>query len=218
MKKQFLIIGAGKFGTSIAHRLIELEQEVMVVDVSMAVVQQLSDEVKFVVQGDVTQEAFLRELGVRNFDVVVVSIGEDVQASIMVALLLKELGCKYLVAKAESEIHGKVLRKLGVDRVVFPEKEMGSRIAQNLVNQNILDFIDLSPEYSIVEMPILQRWVGRTVAEVDLRGDYGINIVAIRHGEEFTVKIGPDYEFKPGDVVLIVGEVDMIEGLSHGKN
>lgn len=218
MKKQYLILGAGKFGTSIAQRLIELEQEVMVVDIDMEVVQQLSDDVKFAVQGDVTHEAFLREIGVRNFDVVIVSIGADVQASIMVTLLLKEMGCERIISKAESDLHAKVLYKIGANRVVLPEKEMGIRIAQNLVNKNILDFINLSDDYSIVEMPIRPEWVNKSLAELNLRATYGINILGIKNQDDFTISVSPTTRFKAGDVILIIGEVEQIEILSNEKN
>lgn len=214
MKQQFLILGAGKFGQSMARRLQELEQEVMVVDMDPEVIARLSEEIEFAVEGDVTHEATLKELGVRNFDVVVVSIGDDIQASIMTTILLKELGCEQVVCKAESDLHAKVLYKIGASRVVIPEMEMGVRIAQNLVNKNILDFINLSDDYTIVEMPVLSDWSSHTVGQLNLRGKHGLNIIAIRHGSDFTIKISPDTVLQREDTILVIGETEEIEKLS----
>lgn len=215
MKQQFLILGAGKFGRSIAARLQELDQEVMLVDNDPEVIQRISDDIKFAVEGDVTHEATLKELGVRNFDVVIVSIGDDMQASIMATILLKEMGVGHIVCKAESELHAKVLYKIGADRVVIPEKEMGIRIAQNLVNKNILDFINLSDEFTIVEMPVRPDWAEKTVQQLDLRREHGLNIIAIKHGTDFTIRITPQTVLHQGDIILVIGETAEIERLSQ---
>ena len=215
MKQQFLILGAGKFGRSIAIRLQELDQEVMLVDNDPEVIQRIAEEVKFAVEGDVTHESTLKELGVRNFDVVIVSIGDDMQASIMTTILLKEMGVGHIVCKAESELHAKVLYKIGADRVVIPEKEMGIRIAQNLVNKNILDFINLSDEYTIVEMPVRPDWAEKTVQQLDLRREHGLNIIAIKHGTDFTIRITPQTVLHQGDIILVIGETAEIERLSQ---
>ena len=218
MKKQFLVLGAGKFGQSIALRLQELEQEVMIVDRDMETIQQLSDSIKLAVQGDVTHEGFLRELGVRNFDVVIISLGADIQGSIMVTLLLKELGCQQIVAKAESDLHAKVLYKIGANRVVLPEKEMGSRVAQSLVNHNILDYINLSKDYSIVELKVLPSWIGKPVAQINPRGAYGLNILAIKNETAFTIRITGETRLQEHDVLLVIGETDQVERLSRGAH
>lgn len=218
MNKQYLILGAGTFGQSIAHRLQELDQEVLVVDHDPEVVQRMADQIKFAVEGDVTHESTLREIGVRNFDVVIVSIGNDIQASIMTTILLKEMGIEHVICKADNDLHAKVLYKIGATRVVIPEQEMGSRIAQNLVNKNILDFINLSDKFTIVEMPIRPEWAGKTVQQLDLRRQHGINIIAIKHGEEFTIRIAPDSILHQGDNILVIGEIEEIEELSPGDD
>lgn len=184
----------------------------------------MAEEIRFALEGDVTHESTLREIGVRNFDVVIVSIGNDIQASIMTTILLKEMGVNQVICKADNDLHAKVLYKIGADRVVIPEQEMGSRIAQNLVNKNILDFINLSDRFTIVELPIRPEWVGQTVQEIDLRRKHGINIIAIKQGEEFTIRIGPDTILHQGDHVLVIGETVEIEQMSpeddksHKKN
>ncbi|WP_459128925.1 potassium channel family protein [Guggenheimella bovis] len=215
MNKQFLILGAGKFGSSVAKRLEELGQEVMVVDHDFEVVQKLSDEVRLVMQGDVTHEATLRELGAQNFDVVIVSIGKDIQSSIMVTLLLKEMGVKKIISKAVSDLHAKVLYRIGANRVVFPEREMGVRVAQNLVNNNIFDFINLSTEYTIVETAVVEEWIGKTVVEVEIRKKYHLNIIAIKSAGEITINVDPDTVFKEGDILIVIGHNDDIQALSE---
>lgn len=146
MNKQFVIIGCGRFGSSVAKKLNELGCEVMAVDASEETIQNIADSVTHAVQADATDENALKAIGIRNFDVAVITIGANIQASIMVTLMVKELGIKHIVAKAQNEMHAKVLYKIGADRVVFPEREMGVRIAKNLVSNKILDYIELSEE------------------------------------------------------------------------
>ena len=203
--KQFVVIGLGRFGYSIAKTLHSLDYDVLAIDRSEDIVQQISDEVTHAVQLDATDENALKSLGVRNFDVAIVAIGEDIEASIMVTLLLKELGVKYIMAKAQNEKHEKVLQKIGADRVILPEKEMGIRIANNLSTTNILDYIELSPDYSIMEVKALKEWENKTLKELRLRSTYGINIVAIKRGED--VRISPLAEdiIMEDDIIITIG-------------
>jgi len=205
INKQFVVIGLGRFGYSIAKTLHSLDYDVLAIDRSEDIVQQISDEVTHAVQLDATDENALKSLGVRNFDVAIVAIGEDIQASIMVTLLLKELGVKYIMAKAQNEKHEKVLQKIGADRVILPEKEMGIRIANNLSTTNILDYIELSPDYSIMEVKALKEWENKTLKELRLRSTYGINIVAIKRGED--VRISPLAEdiIMEDDIIITIG-------------
>jgi len=205
INKQFVVIGLGRFGYSIAKTLHSLDYDVLAIDRSEDIVQQISDEVTHAVQLDATDENALKSLGVRNFDVAIVAIGEDIEASIMVTLLLKELGVKYIMAKAQNEKHEKVLQKIGADRVILPEKEMGIRIANNLSTTNILDYIELSPDYSIMEVKALKEWENKTLKELRLRSTYGINIVAIKRGED--VRISPLAEdiIMEDDIIITIG-------------
>ncbi|GKT37864.1 TrkA family potassium uptake protein, partial [Aduncisulcus paluster] len=141
----------------------------------------------------------------RNFDVAIISIGADIQSSILVTLMAKELGVKYVVAKAQNELHGKVLYKIGADRVVFPEREMGIRIANNLVSDNILDYIELAPDYSIMEVVALPEWLGKSLKEINMRSTFGINVMAIKHGLDINIAVGPDDQIKEGDVLVVIG-------------
>ncbi|OON90371.1 MAG: potassium transporter Trk, partial [Epulopiscium sp. Nele67-Bin001] len=165
--KQFVICGIGRFGRSLAVELAEGGYEVMVVDQSEERIQEISSIVTHAVQADTTDVDIMKSLGIRNFDVAIVSIGKDIQSSIMTTLLLKELGIPYVIAKAKSELHERVLRKIGADRVIQPELEMGRRIATNLISGNILEHIQLSSEYSIIEIPILNEWKNKSIVQID---------------------------------------------------
>ena len=211
--KQFVVIGLGRFGASIASTLYGLGNDVLGIDIDEEIIQYMADQITHAVQADATDEGALKALGVRNFDVAIVSIGQDIQASILVTLILKELGLKYVVAKAQNELHGKVLYKIGADRVVFPERDMGVRVAHNLVSTSVLDYIELSPDFSIVEIEPIPEWHDKTLGQLDIREKYGLNIMAIKRNED--VIISPkakDYIFK-GDILFDVGENKDIEKL-----
>ena len=211
--KQFLVIGLGRFGTSIAKTLYNLGNDVLGVDINEEIIQNLADSLTHVVQADATDENTLKALGVSNFDVSIVSIGNDIQASILVTLILKELGVKYVVAKALNHLHGKVLYKIGADRVVFPERDMGVRVAHNLVSSNILDYIELSPTFSIVEISSIAEWNNKSLKKLDMRAKYGLNVMAIKRDGDVIVSPHGNEVIKPDDVLVVVGENKDIETL-----
>ncbi|SCZ77573.1 potassium channel family protein [Acidaminobacter hydrogenoformans] len=208
MKKQYVVIGCGRFGSSVAMKLTELGEEVMVVDKNEEIIQTISESVTYAVQADATDEQTIRSLGIRNFDVAVVTIGSDIQSSILITLMCKELGVKYVISKAQNELHGKVLYKTGADRVVFPEREMGVKIAKNLVSDNILDYIELAPDYSIVEIVALERWIGKNLRQLNIRARYGVNVMAIKQGYDIKVAVGPEDVIREGDVLVVIGHND----------
>lgn len=212
-KKQFVVIGLGRFGTSVAKTLYSLGNDVLAIDVDEETVQSISDSVTHSVQAEATDENTLRSLGIRNFDVAVVTIGSDLQASVMVTLLLKELGVKHIIAKANSELHAKVLYKIGADRVVLPERDMGVRVAHNLVSSNILDYIELSPDYSIAEIANPRVWQGKTLQELNLRANYGINVVAVKKDNDINVSPMADDVLESGDVIVAIGGADELNKL-----
>ncbi|WP_371370702.1 TrkA family potassium uptake protein [Sporomusa aerivorans] len=213
--KQFAVIGLGRFGTSVASALYKLGYEVLAVDADEERVQKFSEEVTHVVQADTTDENSLKALGIRNFDVVVVAIGEDVQANVLTTLLLKDLGVKHIVAKARNELHGKMLTKIGADRVVYPERDMGQRVAHNLVSTNVLEYIELSPDLSIVEITSPRTLIGQSLAEANLRAKYEVNVVAIKRDEEVIVPPQPNEKIKDGDVLIFVGQTKGIQKLEE---
>jgi trk system potassium uptake protein TrkA len=181
--------------------------QVLAVDNRESKVEEIMGVATRAVQADATDEAALRELGLRNFDVVVVAIGEDMQASILVTVLLKELGVKYVVAKAVNDIHGKVLEKVGADKVVFPERDMGVRLAHHLAAKNVLDYIELSEEYSIEEIVATDKLVNKTLAQLDLRARLGVMVIALKRSTgEVIIAPGGNDRIQPGDVVVLVGK------------
>lgn len=218
--KQFVIFGLGRFGVSVATTLAESGYEVMVVDKSEEKIQEISAFVTHAVQADATDVDTLRSLGIRNFDVAIVSIGKDIQASIMITLLVKELGINHVIAKASSEIHQRVLQKIGADQIILPEYEMGKRIATNLISGNIIDYIQLSPDFSIVEIAILPEWINKTIRELNLRATHGVNVIAVDHAGEIEVSPSPDYLISPKDVLVVVGTNKALQDLEekrHGR-
>lgn len=206
--KQFVVIGLGRFGESVAKTLYGLGHDVLAIDMNEDMVQEISDSVTHAVQMDATDESALRTLGLRNFDVAVVTIGSNIQASVMVTLLVKELGVKYIIAKGQSDLHAKVLYKIGADRVVLPEKDMGVRVAHNLVSASILDYIELSPDYSIMEMKALEEWNGKTLAELKLRSKYGINVMAIKKDDDINISPNADEVISSDDIIVAIGSAE----------
>lgn len=217
-KKQFVIIGLGRFGSSIAKTLYSLGNDVLAIDADEDVIQNIADSVTHAVQADATDENSLRTLGISNFDVAVVTIGSKVQASIMAALLAKDLGVKYILAKAHNELHAKVLKKIGVDRVIFPERDMGVRVAHNLVSTNILDYIELSSDYSIAEIASPEEWYGKTLNELNMRSKYGINIMAIKKNKEVNISPSADDTVEEGDVIVAIGGIEELNELENEIN
>lgn len=215
--KQFVVIGLGRFGSSLARTLYGLGHDVLAIDMKEDVVQDISDSVTHAVQADATDENALRSLGLRNFDVAIVTIGTNIQASIMVTLIVKELGVKYVVSKAQSELHAKVLYKIGADRVVFPERDMGIRLAHNLVSSSVLDFIELAPDYSIVEIAALPEWEGKTLKELNMRVRYGINIMAIKHGAEINISPRADDVIDKNDVLVVIGSNEDLKRVGNNE-
>ncbi len=211
--KQFLVLGLGRFGTSVARTLCELGQEVLAVDENEHLVEAIAPHVTQAIQLDATDEEALASLEVQSFDVAIVSIGQNTRDSILVSVLLKELGVPYLVAKANDELHAKVLRKIGVDRVVFPERDMGARIARSLLTPNVLELMELTGDYQIIEIRVPAKWVDNSIIDLNVRRRYGLNILAIHRGERFLVSPAPDMLFEQGDTVLVMGRKDDIERL-----
>ncbi|MEW9673916.1 TrkA family potassium uptake protein [Ammoniphilus sp. 3BR4] len=204
--KTFAIIGMGRFGSSVAKTLYEMGYEVMAIDSSEESIQEHVQYTTYAVQADSTDEQSLKELGIRNFDTVVVAIGEDIQASILTTLVLKELGVKNIIVKARNERHGKVLYKVGANRVVFPERDMGSRVAHNLVSPNILDFIELAADYSIVEVVAGEKLDGKSLIDLNIRPKFGVNVMAIKSGPRINIAPQAGDMIQADDILVVMGE------------
>ncbi|OKL37265.1 potassium channel family protein [Domibacillus mangrovi] len=205
MKKEFVVIGLGRFGSSICRELSEQGMEVMAIDRDEGRVNEFASIASHAVVADTTDESVLKSLGIRNFDHVIVAIGDDIQSSILTTLMLKEVGVKKVTAKAQNDYHEKVLLKIGADQVVHPERDMGRRIANNIVSNNVLDYLELSDEHSITEIIANEVLAGNTIIDLDIRARYGINIVAIKRGKEIIVSPQADAPIMVNDILIIIG-------------
>ena len=214
--KQIAILGVGRFGRALARTLVEMGHDVMGVDANEAVVEKMAPVLTNCVQADVMDEQTLLSLGVTNFDIVVVGIGNsDMQASIFTTLMLKEMGVEHVVCKVSSNKHARILLKLGADRVVYPERDMGMRFAHSIAQSDVLEFIELSEEYSMMEINAPKYLIGKSLKESDVRSKYNINIVAIKRGKKIMVNPSPDAVLEQGDVLLAIGETKALTKL-HG--
>ena len=211
--KSFVVIGLGKFGTRMAKRLYEMGCDVLVVDMDNEKVQQIADFVTQAVTGDARDKDVLRALGVRNCECAIVAMASDVGTSVFVTMILKELEVPYVVAKAQGTMHQRILEKLGADTVVIPEREMADRLVHKLVEPNILDFIDLSEEYSLVEEQAPASWFNKSIRDLSVRARLGINIIAVKNGKSIIVAPGADYIVREGDILVIVGKNDALAKL-----
>ncbi|MBD2845373.1 TrkA family potassium uptake protein [Paenibacillus sp. IB182496] len=215
MKKQFIVIGLGRFGSSLTQTLIANGHEVLAVDKDEQLVQDMAAIATHALQADCTDEAVLRELGARNFTHAVVSIGEDMQASILATLLLKEIGVPKVTAKARNQRHGSVLRKVGADYVVYPERDMATRLGHQLSSNNLIDYIELSPDYNLVEIHAPEAMNGRSLQELNIRANYGCTIIAIKTGDQMNVSPKAEDAIRTGDILLMIGSNDDIRDLEE---
>lgn len=220
-RKQFGVIGLGRFGSAMAMTLTELGHDVIGVDGDEARVQQLADVITHAIQLDATDEKALRAAGIQDVDVAVVSIGENIESSLLVVMQLRELGIATIVAKAVTPLHGRILEKLGVSRVIFPEREMAIRIAHSLVMPNVIDYIELSRDFSIVEVPAPDAFVGRTLKQLELRPRLGLTLIAIKRQSDdsgaVVTNIAPaaDETIRPGDILALLGSNERLNQLDQ---
>ena len=215
--KTFVVIGLGRFGTAIATELSDLGHEVLAVDQSEELIQGVADRVTHAVAGDARDPAVLRSLGVRNYDCAIVAVGENVGNSALITLNLKELGVPQVICKSKSHVHRRVLEKIGADLVVFPEHEMGVKLAQGLSSSNVLNFIELSEDYGIMELSAPQSWQGKSLRELDVRNRHHVNVIAIRKNGELNVAPSPDLPLESGDQVVALGRYEDINLLHEVK-
>jgi len=216
--KQFVVVGLGRFGVSVATTLAENGHDVLAIDRDPEKVQAISGDVTHAVEADATDEEALKTLGVRNFDVAVVSIGDNVSANILCTLILKELGVPYVIVKAPDKLHGKVLSKVGADRIVYPERDMGVRIAQNLISSNVLDYIEFAPEYGVIEILASDNMVGRTLKELELRASFDVNVMAIKRGDQLYISPGAEDKIEIGDKLVLMGKNENLDKMRDFGN
>lgn len=209
--QQYAVIGMGRFGASLAGELMKLGHQVLGIDKDEEVIDEMIDVVTHAVVADATDEEVLRSLGIRNFDCVIVAIGNDIQTSILVSIQVKELGVKKVVAKALSDLHGRVLERLGVDRIIYPERDMGIRVAHHLVSPNLLDYIELSKDYTIAELIVPSCLNGISLRQLDSRARFGCSIVAINKLNGIIIAPTSDDTLAEKDVMVMIGTNTQIE-------
>lgn len=206
---QYAVLGLGIFGSTVAKTLSRYNCEVTAIDVNMDCVQRLADTVTSAIQGDITDIKVLRNANVQECDVAIVGLGSHLEASILCILNLKELGVPYIVAKAKNKSYMQILQKIGADKVVRPEKEMGVVTAKGLLNRKIIDMVDIDDDYSIVEIAMPKKWIGKNLASIDLRGKFKVNVLGIRHADnKLDVAPSPMYEFREDDHLLIISDTE----------
>ena len=211
--KSYIVIGLGLFGQALARQLCMLGAEVLAMDMRSDLVQQMANDVTHAVVGDAQDKEVLRALGIRDFDCAVLAIGDDLAASVLITMNLKELGVPYIVCKAHDETHRRVLEKLGADRVVIPEQENAQRLGRSLHSHNVLEYIELSRDYGILEVPAPKSWVGKTLKELNVRAKLGVNIIAVQNGKTTNVSPAADYLIQEADTMVVLGDNFALEAV-----
>ena len=213
-EKSYAVIGLGQFGMSVAETLAESDCDVLAIDAREENIQEIADKVTYAVRADVREPEVLRTLGVQNVDVAVIAVAENMEASIMATMQAKELGVPYVLAKAMNALHGKILEKIGADRVIYPEQSMGLRVARNLMSGGFLDVVELSTEFSMAEFPVPTEWVGKSLQELQLRESHDINIIAIKVGDDVEINLDPVKPLEADWHLMAIGKNKVLERLN----
>lgn len=217
MEKQYAVLGLGSFGESVALTLENMGCDVLVMDDSYEKIQDISDKVSYAMKADVSDPDALQALGGKNLDGVVVAVSENLEAGIMATMLCKEMGIPLVVAKAKNKLQGAILQRVGADRIVYPEIEMGSRVAKSLVSREFMDWIELSNDYSMVEIAVPDKWVGRTLVDISARERLGINVVGIIINGKIDVTPDPQKPLPEGGILIVIGSNDVLEKFDSKK-
>ena len=217
MEKQYAVLGLGSFGESVALTLENMGCDVLVMDDSYEKIQDISDKVSYAMKADVSDPDALQALGGKNLDGVVVAVSENLEAGIMATMLCKEMGIPLVVAKAKNKLQGAILKRVGADRIVYPEIEMGSRVAKSLVSREFMDWIELSNDYSMVEIAVPDKWVGRTLVDINVRERLGINVVGIIINGKIDVTLDPQKPLPEGGILIVLGANDVLEKFDSKK-
>lgn len=211
--RSYVVIGLGLFGSRVARQLCELGSEVLAVDIHADLIQEISGDVTNAVVADARDQSVLKALGVESCECAIVAIGDDFGASVLVTMNLKELGVPYIVCKAHDDTHRRVLQKLGADKVVTPEREVAERLAHSLYSPNVLDFIELSDDYGIVEVPVPKSWTNKSIIQLNVRARHGVNIIAVESEGKVNVSPSAQYVLKKEDILVVLGDYDSLAAL-----
>ena len=213
--KSILLIGLGRFGRHVAMKLDELHHQVMAVDKEESRVNAVLPYVTNAQIGDATDEGFVRSLGVRNYDLVIVAIGSDFQSSLEATAMVKDLGAKLVVSRASRDVHAKFLLRNGADEIVYPEKQLATWTAIRYTADHILDYIELDEEHAIFEISIPRTWWGKTIGDLDIRKRYHVNIMGLKHNDATNLNISTDTCLPEGDSILVLGAIKDIQKCFH---
>jgi len=203
--KSYIVVGLGRFGSAIAEELCELGNEVLAMDTQNELIQKISSKVTTAVYGDARDLDVLRAMGVQDFDCGIVAVGSDLATGVLVTLNLKELGVKTVICKAQNELQKRALEKIGADQVLIPERETALKLAQRLTSNSVLDFIELSKDYGIAELSVPQEWCAKSLAEMNIRAKFGLNVIAVKRGNEVFVSPRADFTAEDGDILVVIG-------------
>ena len=210
INKSYAVFGLGRYGIAVAKELVNNGADVLAVDIDEDIVNSAVADIPFCRCADITDPEVIKQLGISNVDVVIIAMANNLEASVMSVILCKEAGVNMVIAKCADEMQGKILCKVGADKVVYPENESGVRLAKNLLSAGMVDLIDLSEDISVIEIPVREKWVGKTLIELDLRKKYAINIIAIRNGEDILVNVDPNVQLsKEMQLVVIINKTNI---------
>lgn len=215
--KSYILLGLGRFGVSFGTTMFDMGQEVLGIDIDPSLVQTYSNSLTHTIEADATSEDFLKDLDIQKFDAAIVAIGSNFQVSIMVTVLLKELGAKYILAKAKDDFQAKVLYKIGADQVILPEKDIGIKVAKGMISRNYSELIELSPDYSIINIYAPESWCGNNLGALAVRTRYKVNVIAVKSGENTSMIPHANTIIKPGDVITVMGENTDLKKVSNIK-
>ncbi len=213
-RKSYAVFGLGRYGLAVAKELVESGADVVAVDANESIVNSAKGEIPICKCADVSDADVIRQLGISNVDVVIVAMASNLEASVMAITLAKEAGVKTVIAKCGNEMHQRIFKRVGADKVVFPEKESGIRLAKNLLSAGMLDIIELSKDVSMVEVGVKPIWVGKSLRELNLRKKYSLNVIAIREGNNVCLEIDPEKELCAEMTLIVVGNVEKLEKLN----
>ncbi len=213
MKKTYAVFGLGRYGQAVAKELINHGAEVIAVDKDEDIVNDAAGEIPFCKCTDITDPEAIKQLGISNVDVVIIAMADSLEASVMATMLCKEAGVEKVIVKCGNEMNCRILEKIGADKVVFPEEESGIRLAKNLISSDFIDILELSKDISMVELTMRKEWIGKTPAELNLRQKYGINIVAVRRGDEVSIEIDPEKPLKKDMNLIVAANINRLNKL-----
>lgn len=216
-RKEFVIFGVGDFGMNVAKTLANSGATVMVVDKEESQLEKVASEVTHTICADATNPEAMKQLGIRNYDGAIVGIGHNLETSALITMQLKEMDVPFIMVKASTDIEGRILTRVGADKVIFPDREMGIRVGNDIINGNYFEAIELSDEYSIVDMAVPRNWVGKTLQQLNVRSKYGISIIGIRGLEELNVNPAADYRLLAQDILIVLGHNTEIQRLREIK-